>query len=177
MATKTYEHPLDISFRAAVFAVVFGALFIITLIIFVVTACLGELTTARYILLTVAGALSAAGVLSMGWYSDAINAAFFDHQRAAAELEALAKDEESRAETERAAVWIFSLYVSSKKYMWRAGSLFTEYCYAVVHSDPYDPHHHDPYHRGPYLKRRYGPADHPNYFKLAIDQLRADCGL
>lgn len=172
MATKTYEHPLDIYVRTGSYMLGYGALFVLTLILFVVTACLGELTTARYILLTLAGAVSAAGVIVMGWYGDTVKTAWNDHQRAAAELAALdrkIKDEASRAAMIRAAVRDFSLYVN-EGLMFRAGRIFSDYYQSVVRGI-------DPYCKRGIMERRYGKAGHTNYLKLAIDQLRADYGL
>lgn len=165
MATKIYD-------RTLWFMVVYGALFVTTLILFVVTACLGELTTARYILLTVAGAVSAAGFAGIGWYSDAVRTAWYDHQRAAAELEALdrkIREAESKVAMYKAALRDFSLYVN-EGLIFRAGRIFSDYYQIVVRGI-------DPYCKRVIMERRYGRAGHTNYFKLAIDQLRADYGL
>ena len=165
MVTKIYD-------RTAWFMVVYSALFMATLTLFVVTACLGELTAARYILLTIAGAVSAAGFVGIGWYGDAIHTAWYDHKFAAAELAALdrkIRDEESRAAMTRAAVRDFSLYVN-EGLMFRAGSIFSDYYQSVVRGI-------DPYCKRRLMELRYGKAGHTNYLKLAIDQLRADYGL
>lgn len=165
MATKIYD-------RTAWFMVVYSALFMATLIIFVVTACLGELTTARYILLTIAGAVSAAGFIGVGWYSDALATAWYEHKRAAAELEALdrkMREAESKVAMYKAALRDFSLYVN-KGLMFRAGHIFSDYYQTVVRGI-------DPYCKRVIMERRYGRAGHTSYLKLAIDQLRADYGL
>lgn len=178
MATKTYEHPLDIYVRTGSYMLGYGALFVLTLILFVVTACLGELTTARYILLTIAGAVSAAGVIAMGWYGDTVKTAWNDHQRAAAELAALdrkIREEESKAALYKAAVRDFSLYVNDGL-LSKAGRICDKYYYEVLHPEILYSHGY-PYPRNPNMERRYGKAGHTNYLKLAIDQLRYDCGL
>lgn len=172
MSTKVSDHPIDIAMRSDWYMVVFVALFVITLILFVVTACLGELTTARYIMLAIAGGISAAGIVGYGWYSDAVMTAFEDHKRAVAEQEAIdrkIRDEESRAAMYRAAVRDFGLYVN-KGLTFKAGHIFSDYYWMVQRGI-------DPYCKSKLMELRYGKVGHTNYLKLAIDQLRADYGL
>lgn len=172
MSTKVSDHPIDIAIRCDWYMLVFGALFVITLILFVATACLGELTTARYIMLTIAGGISAAGAVGNGWYSDAAMTSFNEYKDAEAELEAIERkirDEESRAALYRAAVRDFGLYVN-KGLTFKAGRIFSDYYWTVLRGI-------DPHCKSKLMELRYGKVGHTNYLKLAIDQLRADYGL